>query len=175
MSDAALQNVVNMPRGGNLLDTIQSGGYTLNTFNKLDSDTVHCVFVGSFNSFHRNKTAQGNNFSYKNRNGFSQSNKYRNGFSRSNNYRNGFSTSNNYRERHLADFPQGLLSQALTGTFLPRGDLITANLVGVVSSSNSSNFKGNQWQQLLGQGSGATHQPMRAGQDLPTIVYLGHL
>ena len=57
---------------------------------------------------------------------------------------------------HLADFPPGLLNQALTGTLLPRGDLTAANPVVVVSSSNSSNFEEIQWQQQLGQGSGAT-------------------
>ena len=68
VSDAALQNVVNMPCGGNLLDTIQAGAHTLNAFQQLDSDTVHGVFVGSFNSFHKIKT-QRNNLYYKNKNG----------------------------------------------------------------------------------------------------------
>ena len=86
VNEAALQNVVNMPRGGNLLDTIQAGAHTLNAFQQLDSDTVHAVFVGSYNSFHKNQTQR--NFSY-NKNGFSQSNRYRN------NYKRGFCPSTN--------------------------------------------------------------------------------
>ena len=32
VNEAALQNVVNMPRSGNLLDTIQAGAHNLNAF-----------------------------------------------------------------------------------------------------------------------------------------------
>ena len=55
VSEAALQNVVTMPKGGELLDTVQAGAHTLNVFQQLDSDTVHGVFVGAYNSFHNNQ------------------------------------------------------------------------------------------------------------------------
>ena len=60
VAEAALQNVVSMPRGGNLLDSIQSGGQTINTFNQVDADTITGVFAGSLHTFHRNKRHQDN-------------------------------------------------------------------------------------------------------------------
>ena len=45
-------------------------------------------------------------------------------------------------EEHLADFPREHLSQALTETFPPRGDLTTATSEGEVSISSS--IKGDQ-------------------------------
>ena len=53
VSEVALQSTVNMPKGDNLLDTVQSGSHTLNTFQQIDSHAVLGAFVGSYNSFHR--------------------------------------------------------------------------------------------------------------------------
>ena len=55
VGEAALTNVVSMPRGGNLLDSIQSGGQTINTFNTVDADTITGIFASSFHTHHRNR------------------------------------------------------------------------------------------------------------------------
>ena len=52
VGEAALTNV---PRGGNLLDSIQYGGQTINTFNTVDADTISWVFASSFHTHHRNR------------------------------------------------------------------------------------------------------------------------
>ena len=83
MAEASLQSVVSMPRGGNLLDSIQSNRQTINTFNQIDSDTVHGVFAGSFNTFHQNKRPQGNRFTFRNRINFSNTDNYKQNFHRS--------------------------------------------------------------------------------------------
>ena len=67
--EASLTNVVNMPGGGNLLDSIQSGGQTINTFNCVDADTITGIFASSFHSHHKNRRQQDSRFSYK-KNGY---------------------------------------------------------------------------------------------------------
>ena len=57
-----------------MLDTIQAGAHTLNAFQQLDSDAVYGVFVGSFNSFHQNKTQHRDKLSYRGRNNVSHNN-----------------------------------------------------------------------------------------------------
>ena len=74
VGEAALTNVVSMPRGGNLLDSIQSGGQTINTFNTVDADTITGVFASSFHTHHRNRQ-QESKFSYKNKNGYNNADK----------------------------------------------------------------------------------------------------
>ena len=41
VNEAALQNVITVPKGGELLDKVQAGAHTLNVFQQLDSDTMH--------------------------------------------------------------------------------------------------------------------------------------
>ena len=62
--DAGLTNTVNMPKGGNVLDTIQSGGQTINSFNFVDANTITGVFASSFVSHHGTKRQQDTRFSY---------------------------------------------------------------------------------------------------------------
>ena len=49
-----------MPKGGNLLDSMQSGSHMLNTFHYIDRHTVLGTFTISYNSFHRNKQQRDN-------------------------------------------------------------------------------------------------------------------
>ena len=51
-----------MPKGGSALDTIQSNGHTLNTFNVIDSHTSSGVFTNSLVSHHNNRRQQYNRF-----------------------------------------------------------------------------------------------------------------
>ena len=62
VSEAALHNTVSMPKGGNLLDTLQSGSHMLNTFQQIDRHTVLGTFTSSYNSFHKNKQQRDNNY-----------------------------------------------------------------------------------------------------------------
>ena len=79
--DARLSASVSMPKGGNALDTIQSGGQTIDSFNVIDSHTLTGVFTNSFVSHHGARRQQ-NRFPYK-RNHFngSQNNGY-NGYNK---------------------------------------------------------------------------------------------
>ena len=94
VSEAALQNVITMPKGGELLDTVQTGAHTLNVFQQLDSDTVHGVFAGAYSEFHNKNSKK--NFSY-NKHDYSQTNR--------NNYKRGFPSASNYRRRPASRFP----------------------------------------------------------------------
>ena len=126
VNEAALQNIVNMPRRGKLLDTIQAGAHTLNAFQQLDSDTVHGVFVGSYNSFHNNQTKR--NFSYNKMVFLSLTD-----IEITN---EAFLRLQIIGEEHLVDFPRDHLSQVLPETFPPNE--VTTALEGKASVSNNT-------------------------------------
>ena len=91
-----------MPRGSNLLDSIQSGGQTINTFNQVDADTITGVSAGSLHMFHKNKRHNENRFSYKNRNGYTNTNNGKRFIPRLNYRGSSFSSPDRSRGRNFA-------------------------------------------------------------------------
>ena len=58
--ESCLQAPAAMPRGGNVLERLQTGSATLNTFQSLGSNTDLDAFVGSFSTFHRGNQREEN-------------------------------------------------------------------------------------------------------------------